>query len=596
MSILSGLFWYYRPLLFTQKKISHYLFSHTSFPSLFRKKDNRSRLVKHAFFIVSLIVLLPNTGLTAKAKKPVYAAYILDDASGKVFHKKNETTITHPASLTKVMTLYMLFEALRTKKVTMNTKMKVSKHASQQKPSKLWLKPGSTIQVKDAVMALTVKSANDVSVVVAEHLGGTEAQFADLMTKKARQLGARNTTYKTASGLPNRKEVTTAKDQAIIFRALHRHFPRYWRYFKHKSFFFRGQKHPTHSRILNMCPGVDGLKTGFINASGFNLVASAKREDTRLFAVVMGGETSLWRDKRITNLINRYFPKAIELTKERQKKHKKSTKNMTLFVKNLVIPEKPYFDNGQHDVVESQTNKPIILAQNDTKSEKTHNAILNTTSQEDTNGLEPTNVNDPDDVFQALINQKPSQSSSKKSSSQKPPTQHTPEPLLTAQSNDKPTHRAATTASSGSFEFVPPKDEDDESDSLAQASTPEDLSPDESDAESTFNDGLPSQMDSEILSNIIANESYDDLEALSRRDRHWAAQFGAYNEEDEAQNRLNEIMDLIPDLPGEADISEAKNRRTPLFRARLINLSKDQAEQICKKMRFHDISCLPLKN
>ncbi len=488
----------------------------------------------------------------AKRKSPVYAAYILDDATGKVFHKTNANTVTHPASLTKVMTLYMLFEALKSKKVTLNTKMKVSKHASRQKPSKLWLKPGSTLKVRDAVMALTVKSANDVAVVVAEHLGGTEAKFAQMMTKKARQLGAKNTTYKTASGLPNKREITTARDQTIIFRALYRHFPSYWRYFKHKSFTFRGQKHPTHSRILNMCPGVDGLKTGFINASGFNLVISAKRENARLFAVVMGGQTSKWRDKRMTNLMNRYFPKAIKLNKDLKPKSKTNSKTAKFiqFASNMAIPEKPAY-NGP------LTQQPVLVAQKDTITTPTQ-----TKTEAQSNG--PT-YHEPDAIFQAALNQKPGRDISEAEDTNTP---ESIDDIITAE----------------------------ESISDDANPTPTELTTDESDADTSFTDGLPSQTDADILSNIIANESYDDLENLPQTDRRWVAQFGAYQEESEAQERLNAILDLIPDLPGDADISEASNRRVPLYRARLVNMSKEQAEAVCKKMRTQDIACLPLKN
>ncbi len=488
--------------------------------------------------------------LAAKRRGPVYAAFIVDDYTGKVLHKTNADTKTHPASLTKIMTLYMLFEALKTKKITLNTKMKVSRYASRQQPCKLWLKPGSTITVKEAVMALTVKSANDVSVIVAEHFAGSEKKFAAMITKKARALGAKNTTFRTASGLPNRREITTARDMATTFRALYRHFPDYWRYFKHKHFVFRGKKHPTHTRLMHMCKGVDGVKTGFINASGFNLAASAKRGNTRLFAVVLGGHTSKWRDKRITNLINRYFPKAIALNKGRKANGRDRLQDV-LWAKNVHIPTKPWRALPQEEILVAQNNIPAV-----TKALKA------------------------DTDFQALLIKKPS-------SILEPD-------ILVAGANlfdDVP-----LSPKNASESFSKPNTLDDLDTASKNQFEDVDLSTDDNDAETTFVDGLPSKFDSEVLNNIIENESYDDLENIKRPDRTWAAQFGAFKEETDAQDKANLLVTLIPNLPGDVDISPAQNRRTPLYRARLIRITKTQAEKICQKMRFHDIPCLPLKN
>lgn len=247
--------------------------------------------------IASLSILNPAYGAT-------YAAMVVDSSTGRVMHAENEHRITYPASLTKMMTLYLMFEALENGRLKINKKLKVSKLATQQPPTKLHLKAGSTILVSDVIMGLLTKSANDAAVVAGEALGGSETNFAKMMTLKARKLGMNNTTFRNASGLPNRNQVTTAHDMVVLSRALHKHFPRYYNYFKTRVFKFRGQLHNNHNHLLGKVQGVDGIKTGFINDSGWNLAASAVRNGKRIFAVVLGGKSRVWRDSRMTKLIN----------------------------------------------------------------------------------------------------------------------------------------------------------------------------------------------------------------------------------------------------------------------------------------------------
>lgn len=238
-----------------------------------------------------------------------YASIVIDAETGKIHHEANPDVITHPASLTKMMTLYMAFEALERGKLKMEDALKVSKHASVQAPSKLYLKPGTTITVKQAVLALVTKSANDAAVVLAEKLGGTETSFAIKMTSKAKALGMSNTVFKNASGLPNPKQITTARDMATLSQALYKDFPEYFKYFKQQSFVYKGQKHNNHNKLLGKVKGVDGIKTGFINASGFNLAASVVRNNRRIIAVVMGGKTSRSRDQHMVDLLENTYKK-----------------------------------------------------------------------------------------------------------------------------------------------------------------------------------------------------------------------------------------------------------------------------------------------
>ncbi|MEB3702286.1 D-alanyl-D-alanine carboxypeptidase [Candidatus Bealeia paramacronuclearis] len=237
------------------------------------------------------------------------AAIIIDAHSGEVIHQSNPDTLAHPASMTKMMTLYLVFKAIDAGKIKFDQQIKVSKHASVQAPCKLHLKPGSTLTVKQAVLGAITKSANDASVVLAEALGGSEAKFAEMMTKEAKRLGMSRTVFKNASGLPNKQQITTARDMARLGQALYRDFPHHFKLFKEKSFVYKGTRHANHNRLLERVKEIDGIKTGFINSSGFNLTASMVKHGKRLIAVVMGGQTARSRDDHMLKLLNTAFAK-----------------------------------------------------------------------------------------------------------------------------------------------------------------------------------------------------------------------------------------------------------------------------------------------
>lgn len=259
-------------------------------------------------FLISMAASLTVT-TTANANSK-YAGFVIDVKSGKTLYADNADKLRYPASLTKIMTLYMLFGELDAGRVSLNTRLKVSKRAAGQAPSKLALKVGSTIRVKDAIGALVTKSANDVAVVIAEHIGGTESKFAIKMTKTARRLGMKKTTFKNASGLPNSGQRTTARDMARLGMAIQDRYPKYYKYFSTRSFSYKGKKYRNHNRLLGKVKGVDGIKTGYIRASGFNLVTSVKRDGRHIVAVVMGGRTGKSRDTHMKNLIGRYLKSA----------------------------------------------------------------------------------------------------------------------------------------------------------------------------------------------------------------------------------------------------------------------------------------------
>jgi D-alanyl-D-alanine carboxypeptidase len=238
---------------------------------------------------------------------PPYATIVVDANSGKTLQATNADSIRHPASLTKIMTLYLLFERLESGRMKLDSQMPVSEHASEQAPTKLGLAEGSTLMVEDAIKGLVTKSANDAAVVIAETLGGSEDQFARLMTAKARALGMSKTVYRNASGLPDDAQVTTARDQATLGRAIQERFPRYYAYFSMPSFRYRGNVIRNHNRLLGRVEGVDGIKTGYTRASGFNLVTSMKRGNRHIVGVVLGGRSGGSRDAAMRELVAEYI-------------------------------------------------------------------------------------------------------------------------------------------------------------------------------------------------------------------------------------------------------------------------------------------------
>jgi D-alanyl-D-alanine carboxypeptidase len=241
---------------------------------------------------------------------PAFSSIIVDGNSGATLTANNPDASRHPASLTKIMTLYLLFERLDAGKMKLDTEMNVSEHASEQAPTKLGLRPGQTIAVEDAIKGLVTRSANDAAVVIAEAIAGDEGDFAKLMTRKARGLGMTKTVYRNASGLPDDEQVTTARDQSTLGRAIQDRFPRYYRYFSTTAFNYHGHSIRNHNRLLGNVEGVDGIKTGYTRASGFNLVTSMRRGNRHLVGVVLGGRSGGSRDAIMRGLLAENLEKA----------------------------------------------------------------------------------------------------------------------------------------------------------------------------------------------------------------------------------------------------------------------------------------------
>ncbi|MFQ5958383.1 MAG: D-alanyl-D-alanine carboxypeptidase family protein [Alphaproteobacteria bacterium] len=256
-----------------------------------------------AGLVLAVIAAAVPAGPAAAAR----AAIIMDVHTGAVLYQKQADRRRHPASLTKMMTLYLLFEALDEGRVSLDTKFRVSARAAGQPKSKLGLRKGDTIIVRDAILALIVKSANDVATVVAEALGGAEWRFATHMMRKARELGMRRTSFRNSSGLPNRRQLSTVRDMATLARALYRDFPHHYHYFAAQTFRWGKKTYRSHNRMIGSYAGVDGLKTGYIRASGFNLATSATRGGRRLVAVVFGARSPNKRDREMAALLDRGF-------------------------------------------------------------------------------------------------------------------------------------------------------------------------------------------------------------------------------------------------------------------------------------------------
>ncbi len=267
-----------------------------------RTMDSGRRRSVCGLVAVALACLLAGSPVLAR-----YASIVVDADSGRVLHAKNADTRNHPASLTKLMTLYLAFEALDAGRLRLDQALPVSRRAAGQAPSRLGLKAGESITVRQAILALVTKSANDAATVMAEALAGSEQKFARAMTAKARALGMNHTSFRNASGLPNRRQLSSARDVATLALALRRDFPHRYGYFATRKFRFRGKSYRNHNKLLAEYPGTDGLKTGYIRASGFNVVASVERDGRRLVGVVLGGKSPRSRNRHMMQLFDRTF-------------------------------------------------------------------------------------------------------------------------------------------------------------------------------------------------------------------------------------------------------------------------------------------------
>ncbi len=283
-----------------------------------KTQNKRNRQRAHYRKLLTFMMMFICTTLIsnishAKAKQEKYhdkyAALIMDADTGLILHQENANKRLHPASLTKLMTLLMVFDAIDHGALRLNDRVYISKHAASMIPSKLGLEPGSSIKVKDAIYALVTKSANDVAVALGEKLGGSESKFALMMTRKARTLGMTRTRFRNASGLHDPSQVSTARDMSRLAQAMLTRYKRHYHYFSKRTFSYQGKTYKSHNKLMDTYAGMDGMKTGYIKASGFNLVSSAVRHDRRLIGVVFGGKTGKSRNAIMERLMDRGFAK-----------------------------------------------------------------------------------------------------------------------------------------------------------------------------------------------------------------------------------------------------------------------------------------------
>jgi len=505
--------------------------------------------------------------------EPPYSSIVVDANSGQVMQATNADAPRHPASLTKIMTLYLLFERLDQGKTSLSSEIPISAHAAAQAPSKLGLKPGDSIRVENAIRAIVTRSANDIAVAVGEYLGGDEPSFGRMMTAKARALGMNNTTYRNASGLPNDEQITTARDQALLGRAIQDRFPEYYKFFSTRSFAFRGNTIRSHNHLLGRIEGVDGIKTGYIRASGFNIVTSARRGGRHVIAVVFGGSTAKSRDARVVGLIEnninvasvRRTAPAIAEASERAKEIKEAKAEPK---RDMPLP--PPAPQREPVVVASAGPVAAPLATTPQTLPREQLAAVAAAAAEAPNvgSTDPIKPNAVKTVTVHAGNMRTASLSPMPSDSRK----LTPTPAGTTAS--------VTTVSTVKGEVPQPP----------PGSRPGILGVLPVSGAKVASAGadvpVPAAATSEAAAKARATAG------------GWMIQVGAFDDEKDAKQRLDVCQSKIKDVLAKADpfTEKVSKGEKSLYRARFAGLDKDQAERACKQLKHGDIPCMLLKN
>jgi D-alanyl-D-alanine carboxypeptidase len=477
---------------------------------------------------------------------PPYAAIVVDANSGSVLHAANPDALRHPASLTKVMTLYLLFERLESGKISLDTMMPVSEEAASQAPTKLGVKAGDSLKVEDAIKGLVTKSANDAAVVVAEALGGSVSEFCRMMTRKARALGMSHTTYVNPNGLPDDDQISTARDQALLGIAIQERFPKYYRYFSTPSFVFHGSAMRNHNHLLGQVEGVDGIKTGYTRDSGFNLVTSVRRGPRHLVAVVLGGRSASSRDARMRGLIDEHIAEA-------------STKTPSAVVAAAQRPEAP-------------AAKPQVLAADSFAHANDATAAIMPGS---TAPITPVKVKT---VTVKLLSSK---------SVTAPPV------AAAAPVRFEPTRIP---------EAAVPNQEETLVASLAAAAPVEAAAPPPPAPAHSGLGRLPAVV-SAAKEAVISSAKAEEAPIASAPSRHatahggWVIQVGAYEDQGEAKQHLNSAKSKVSSMleKAEAYIERTVKGAKTYYRARFAGFDRDQAEALCKRLKREDITCMAVR-
>jgi D-alanyl-D-alanine carboxypeptidase len=490
---------------------------------------------------------------------PPYASIVVDANSGKVMAAYDADSPRHPASLTKIMTLYLLFEQLEAGKIKLSTELPVSAHAAAQAPSKLGLEAGQTIDVSTAIHAIVTKSANDVAVAVAEALGGTETEFAKAMTAKARALGMIHTFYHNASGLPDDRQITTARDQAILGRAIQDRFPRYFHYFSTREFVYHGKRMRNHNKLLGRIDGVDGIKTGYIRESGFNIVTSVHRGDRHLVVVLFGGRSAPARDTRVVGLIaNNINVAALKRTAPRVVEGWMTT----LARANVPTPPaKPAVDLAKSTV--ELPAKPAVDPANPTVELPAKPAETKVAAAAPLSPPEPGSTDPIRPIFVKTIKVQPALLRT---------ASLTPLP-----SDSRKLMPAPATANPAKIVTIP---------TMPSEQPPPPAKPVE-----------PAKTK---VASAAANVPVKTATPQPAAKPHgaWMIQVGAFDIEKDAKERLSIVQDKVKALLGDASpFTEpvAKGDKT-LYRARFAGLERSKAESACKHLKRSEIPCIVVKN
>ena len=523
---------------------------------------------------------------------PPFSSIVVDGNSGSILQAASPDALRHPASLTKVMTLYLLFERLENGKLRLDSPLKVSEHASEEAPTKLGLKPGQTISVEDAIKGIVTKSANDAAVAVAENLGGDEDSFAKLMTQKAHAIGMAHTIYVNASGLPDDDQVTTARDQAVLGRAIQEKFPRYYRYFSTESFVYHGEAMRNHNHLLGVVDGVDGIKTGFTRASGFNLLTSLHRDGRYLIAVVMGGPSASERDERMRELISAHIKQAalrrtapvIAETAERR---------------NEIWPKSPAVHT---DRTVTASAEPRIAGSNDPIRPLLVKTISYRTAPVQTASLAP---------MPALVPITPAASSALSQPSAAAPAapaqaasragvQTRTEIAAAAPNVDvKAAHAEQSTPAPTASEVAPMKPTQA---APAQIQSAQPQSAQFQPAQTPQAQMQPAQIEPAPIERHTAAANVPTLPAYSAPSAHshggWLIQIGAFDDEGEAKQHLSAAQIKVhgPLAAKDPFTERVQKGDKALYRARFAGFDKSTAEAACRALKRSDFECMALKD
>nr|WP_300313135.1 serine hydrolase [Halomonas sp.] len=501
---------------------------------------------------------------------PRYAGIVVDAETNEILYAENADEPRYPASLTKMMTLYMLFEALESGSKTMTTPLAVSSHAASMPATKLWLKAGQSIPVEKAIEAMVVRSANDVAVVVGESLGGTESQFASMMTRKAQELGMRNTTFRNASGLPDDGQRTTARDMAILSMHLIRDFPQYYHYFALTEFTWKGTRHTGHNRLLKNYPGTDGLKTGFIRASGFNVATSSVHNGKRMVAVVMGGYTAASRDEQMMSVLDRGFMRA-------------SLLNGRGFLADTDFSGGELMDPSSGFQPATRPSRQIQVASVSSTAPATTTYSASATRQAPTStAVQPSRVESviqPTPSTSSYAATTPSYSSSASYASASGSSSTYSSSARYAPSSGSSTSSMGGSSGSSAASADPLRQLIDRP-SVASTSPPA----------STYS--TPTAGRSVAVASTAPAASQPQPSVPSQGEGDWGVQVGAFSNADHARVQASEAAEKISSQMANARVSVARADSTGVYRARVVDLQESQARSACQSLQQQGMDCM----